>query len=740
MKFLSIAKKEIKSFLNTPTFYVVAGVFFLVTFLILFFAFQYLKFGTADTTQLFNAMAITMTFIVPTLTMGAFAREKGTGTYEYLLTIPVKVRDIILGKFTAYLGLISVLLLLTIPFVLSVGLIVPLDLGQVFAQYVGIVLFASALLSLGIWVSTFFNSEIPSFLITLILSLLLILGGTDWLNIIPTFARDTFQNLSILFHYQSLSNGVFDIKDLSFFAGFILIFFVLAHWGIKSEILSKKSEMFKKLYVNLALTIVLGFGIIFLFQNVYFRIDLTSDKRYSLSEATKNIVSQVPEEVSIKFYTSGNLPGELQSTQKSINDLLTDYARFLPGKIDYERINTSSSEDSRNEASDAGLQEILFQINSEDSSQSVVGYFGIVIDYKGTKEVINITSASNDLEFQITTKIKALAGLNKLKIGVLATGTKHTLDSTYTIVRSEIGKLFDFEQIKIEDGSLTLPEDLKVLLIPSVNQQLDDSVVNEIKAFFERGGSIMLLQDTLEISETGDVGGTETEFTLAKLFSEYGIEVNNEVAYDLLQNNVVSINNGLFQVPIDYPFWILPTRPDSNNEITQGAPSLPILWSNSLTIGTAEGVTVTPLYVTSTQSNTENKDTLDVSVQRMFSERENDKSLTIAASLEKGESRAIVVGDSDVFSDDIITSLVQRDSQDQLVFTFLINSLEWLSKEQSLTELRSKIRQVVRFTPDEAQISTLFIAAFGLPIASVIVFGSARNYLRKRRKDKVYEG
>ena len=581
MKFLSIAKKEIKVFLNTPTFYVVSSVFFLVSFIILFFAFQYLKFGTADTTQLFTAIAITMTFIIPTITMGAFAKEKGTGTYEYLLTTPVKVRDIILGKFTAYLGLIGVLLVLTLPFVLTVGLIVPLDIGQVFAQYVGILFFASALLALGIWVSTFFNSEIPSFLVTLILSLLLILGGTDFLNVVPGFAQDLFQSFSVLFHYQSLSNGVFDIKDISFFVGFILIFFVLAHWGIKSEVVAKKSQSFKTIYLNLVLTIVLALGIMFLFQNVYLRADLTGDQRYSLSEATRNIVGQVEKEVVIKFYTSGNLPGELQSTQKSINDLLTDYSRFLPGKVRYERINTTASEESRADASAAGLQEILFQIDSEDSSQSVVGFFGIVIDYEGEQKAINITSSTDDLEYQITTRIKELAGLAKLKIGVLATGTKHTLDTTYTILNSEIGTLFDFQQISVVEGNLAIPEDVKVLVIPGVNQQLEETVVATLKNFFENGGSILLMQDTLEVSPTAETGGIEIEFTLADFFSEYGVEVNNnEIAYDLLQNNVVAINNGLFQVPVDYPFWILPSRADLNDVITKGAQSLPILWAN----------------------------------------------------------------------------------------------------------------------------------------------------------------
>ncbi len=732
MKSFAVTKKELRSFINTPTFYVIGIVFFLVTFLLLFFVFQFIKFGSGDTTQLFNAVAITLTFILPAITMGAFSKGKGAGTYEYLLTSPLRVRDIILGKFFAYLSFTGILLALTLPFVLSIGTITPLDFGQVIAQYIGIYFYASALIALGIWVSTNFSSEIPTFLISLILGLILIVGGTDMLNIIPLALRDLFQTFGILFHYQSLSNGVFDVKDVSFFVGFIIVFLTLAHFAIKAEIFSRKSKEFKTLYTNLFLTIVLALSIIFLFQNVYLKLDLTSDKRYTLTDASKNIVGSVEGEVYIKLYTSSNLPGELQSVHKNINDLLTEYSRFIPNKVKYERINTSGSEDARSEAQADGLQEILFQVSSEDSSQSVVGFFGIVINYGDQKEVINLTAGTEDLEYQITTKIRKLAGLQTQKIGVLAKGVKNTLDTTYTTLNTEAGSLFSFVELSTEEGTLTIPEDIKVLLIPGANQVLEESVVETIKAYFDNGGSVMLLQDTLEPSTTSETGGEEVAFTLADLFSEYGVSVESEIVYDMVQNNVVGISNGLFQVPVDYPFWILPAQSDLNDPITKGAQNISLLWANALTIGQSAGVNVKPLYVTSNSSNTEGKEVLNISLQRNYNEREDDRQITVAASIEKGDSRAIVLGDSDVFSDEILSSLQSRDGQDQLVLTFMINSLEWLSKEQSISELRSKIRQTVRFTPDSSQITTLFISSIGIPVASIIAMAVARQYIRRR--------
>jgi ABC-2 type transport system permease protein len=732
MKFLSVTKKELRTFINTPAFYVIAIVFFLVAFLLLFFVFQFLKYGSGDTTELFNSVAITLTFILPAITMGAFSKEKGSGTYEYLLTSPLKIRDIILGKFFSYLVFTGALLVLTIPFVLSIGMITPLDLGQVIAQYIGIYFYASALIALGIWVSTNFSSEIPSFLITLILGLLLIVGGTDFLNIVPLALRDLFQTFSILFHYQSLSKGVFDIKDISFFIGFIGIFLALAHFAIKSEIFSKRSKDYRTLYTNLFLIIVLSLSVIFLFQNIYLKLDLTSDKRYTLTEASKNIVGSINDPVDIKFYTSSNLPGELQSTQRDINDLLVEYSRFIPNKVNYERINTSGSEEARDEATEAGLQEIRFEVNSEDSSQSVVGFFGIVINYGDQKEVLNITSGASDLEYQITTKIKKLAGLPSEKIGILSSNVKHELSSSYTTLNTEIGSLFELVALPVTDGALNIPEDINVLLIPGVITEIPESVIETIKTFFDDGGSVMLLQDTLEPNEASETGGVETAFTLADLFSEYGVSVEKEVVYDMVQNNIVGISNGLFQVPIDYPFWILPSQADSENQITKGAQNLSLLWANELTIGQAANVTVKPLYVTSPNSNTENKDVLNVSLQRNYNERDNDRVITIAASIEKGDSRAIVVGDSDMFGDEILSSLEQRDGQDQLVLTFMINSLEWLSREQSISELRGKIRQTVRFTPDAGQTTTLFISSIGIPVASIIALAVARQYIRRK--------
>jgi ABC-type transport system involved in multi-copper enzyme maturation permease subunit len=732
MKFLAVTKKELRTFINSPTYYVIGIVFFLVTFLLLFFAFQFLKFGSGDTTQLFNAVAITLTFILPAITMGAFSKEKGSGTYEYLLTSPLRIRDIILGKFFSYLAVVGVLLILTIPFVLTIGMITPLDFGQVVAQYIGIYFYASALIALGIWVSTNFSSEIPAFLITLIVGLLLIIGGTDFLNIVPFALRDLFQTFSILFHYQSLSNGVFDIKDVSFFIGFILIFLSLAHFAIKSEIVSRRSKDFKNLYINLGAIIVLSMVGVFLFQNVYLKLDLTSDGRYTLTEASKNIVGSIEDTVNIRFYTSSNLPGELQSTQKDVNDLLVEYSRFIPNKVKYERINTSASEEAKDEAQEAGLSEIQFQVSTEDSAQSVIGFFGIVIEYKDKKEVINITNGAEDLEYQITTRIRKVAELPTQKIGILSTNVKHNLTTSYISFNEQVGSLFTFVELPAKDGNLEIPEDINVLLIPGIITDPGEAVVEKIKTFFDDGGSVMVLQDTLEPTQGSETGGTETAFTIAKIFSEYGVEIESEIVYDLVQNNVVGISNGLFQIPVDYPFWILPSESVDDNQITKGAPNLSLIWANPLTIGQAANIKVTPLYTTSPSSNTENKDVLNVALQRNYNEREDDRSITIAASIEKGDSRAIVLGDSDIFSDDILGSLADRDSQDQLVLTFMINSLEWLSREQSISELRGKIRQTIRFTPDAGQTTTLLISSIGIPIASIIALAVARQYIRRR--------
>jgi len=174
--------------------------------------------------QSFFAIAFwTLFFFIPALTMKQIAEERRSGTIEMLLTKPVSEWQVLWGKFLATLTLIGIALLLTLPYYFTVWSLGPIDHGAVWAGYLGLLLMSSAYISIGLFASSMTNNQIVAFLLALFIGIFFhLLFGFISANI-SGLAATVLNYLSLSTHYDSITRGVIDTKDILYFLSIIFM-------------------------------------------------------------------------------------------------------------------------------------------------------------------------------------------------------------------------------------------------------------------------------------------------------------------------------------------------------------------------------------------------------------------------------------------------------------------------------------------------------------------------------------
>ena len=171
----------------------------------------------------FNIAYWTLFFFIPALTMKLIAEEKKTGTLEILLTKPISDWQILWGKFLSVLLLIMVALALTLPYYITVWSLGPVDHGAVWSGYLGLILMSSAYISIGIFTSSITNNQIVAFLLALLIGIFFhIIFGMLASGFSGT-AGSVLNYLSLSTHFESISRGVIDSKDLVYFISIVFI-------------------------------------------------------------------------------------------------------------------------------------------------------------------------------------------------------------------------------------------------------------------------------------------------------------------------------------------------------------------------------------------------------------------------------------------------------------------------------------------------------------------------------------
>lgn len=223
---LVLAGKEIRQIFLSPIAYTFLSVFIL--FVTYFFFREFFLVSQATMDGFFGLFPIAFAFVIPGLTMRTWAEERKQGTIEFLLTSPIETWHIVLAKFVAGLVLVVLCALMTAYVPYTVSSFGPIDWGPVIGGYLGAIFLGATFIAVGMFLSSFTQDQIVSFLLGGIVLLALVLVGYFSDEFAPGGWMAAFTRaISPTTRYQSIGRGVIDVRDLFYFVAMTAFFLYL---------------------------------------------------------------------------------------------------------------------------------------------------------------------------------------------------------------------------------------------------------------------------------------------------------------------------------------------------------------------------------------------------------------------------------------------------------------------------------------------------------------------------------
>ncbi len=220
----TIAKKELQSYFDSLIAYILLVLFLGFSgFFTWLFGSDIFYVGQASLATFFSIAYWTLFFFTPALTMRLLAEENKSGTIELLLTKAVTDRQVVWGKFLSALLLVIIALAFTFPYVITLSKIGNIDAGEIICGYAGLALMSGAYISIGLYASSITNNQIVAFLLALSIGLFFHIIFEVLAGNFTGFMAQVFITLSLNNHFESISRGVVDTRDLVYFASIIFV-------------------------------------------------------------------------------------------------------------------------------------------------------------------------------------------------------------------------------------------------------------------------------------------------------------------------------------------------------------------------------------------------------------------------------------------------------------------------------------------------------------------------------------
>ncbi|WP_459211613.1 gliding motility-associated ABC transporter substrate-binding protein GldG [Aquimarina rhabdastrellae] len=328
---LALIRKEITTFFASAVGYLVIAIFLILNSLFLWVfksEFNIFDTGFASIAPFFQVAPWILLFLIPAVTMRSISEERKLGTLELLLVKPFSHLQLVLGK---YFGAFLLIFIALIPSLLYVLTIIQLgdpignfDLGSTLGSYIGLLLLCALYTAIGIFASAITPNQIVAFLVATFLCFFFYFGFSGIANYQFLGELDyIIEQWGMQLHYERINRGIIDSRDVFYFLGLTAFFIVLT-----TTFLTKKTTKFRFQYIGIALVAVFLINIIG--NNFYKRFDLTQDQRFTVSEATENIILDVNTPIIIDVLLKGSFPAEFKRLQAETRQLLEEFNALNP--------------------------------------------------------------------------------------------------------------------------------------------------------------------------------------------------------------------------------------------------------------------------------------------------------------------------------------------------------------------------------------------------------------------------
>ncbi len=723
-----IARRDLRALFDLPTGYILLVVFIVVNDF-MFFRQAYL-FRVASLRAMLELLPWMFLFFVPAVTMRALADEVRSGTLEVVLAQPITELQLLLGKFLGQLLFVWAALALTFPIPIGLSLGADLHSGVIVAQYVGAALLAAAFTAVGVWTSSLTDNQITAFIIGIaVMFVLVMIGLSPVLDGLPPALSAIAARLGVLSHFRDMARGVIDLRDAIYFITLCAAFLSLAYAALMRGRLSHVGQELKRLRTATAL-IVVGLVVVNLFgRHIRGRLDLTPGRAYTLSRATRDVVGDLADIVTLKLFVSNELPPEISLLRRDLDDLLRDYRGAGNGMLRVIVQDPADSPEIQEEAQRLGVPPVQFNVVGESQFTVRDGYLGLAIQYADQSETIPFIQRTDDLEYRLSSFIRGMTLEDKPTVALYTAAAQQQTPRTFNVFRQELEKIYNVNTLNLPaEGQ---PGDsVDVLVLIGAPATVEAEQADRFRAFFDRGGSAFIMADGMQLPG-------QQEFVMAQdvlwngFLEPFGVAIASNMVYDLLSNEQVSLPTRFGQMIAPYPLWVraFSTRRNAVNQDIEGV-FMP--WTSTVDTTGATAGTVIPLFVTSQGAGIDSMLAM-LAPQRQFRRDGLDVRLLGVAvnplavdDVQGPRGRVVVVGNSDLLQDNFV-----RGNPNNLAFG--LNAVDWLAQEEALIGIRAKNRTppALVFSSDAKRDFVKHANVIGVPLALVIL--AVLRFVRRRR-------
>jgi gliding-associated putative ABC transporter substrate-binding component GldG len=489
-----------------------------------------------------------------------------------------------------------------------------------------------------------------------------------------------------------------------------------------------------KYTISIILFVAIILVINILSEHLYFRLDLTEENQYTLSKATREILHELEEPVTVKAYFSKDLPAQLIKTKNDFREMLVEYGRLSGQMLVYEFVSPNENDELETEAMQNGIQPVMINVREKDQMKQQRAYMGAVLSLGDRKETIPVVQPGLAMEYTLSTAIKKLSVTDKPVVGLLQGQGEPGLNQL-TQVNQELSVLYRIENVRITDSTF-IPGYINTLAIVRPTDTIPPVVFRRLDEFLGRGGRLFIAMNRV----SGDLQnqyGSGLYTGLESWLRGKGLVVNENFLIDANCVNATmqqQIGNAIQISSIAIPHIPRLNR-FADHPITSGLEEVIFQFASTMDFMGDSAITYTPLVFSSDQSGIQSAPQYFNYTRRWTQADFPMQKLVVGAALEgnlagDANSKMVVFADGDF---PVNPGGQQQINPDNV--SLMVNSIDWLSDDTGLIALRTKgvssrpIRQL-----EDGTRTLLKWLNFLLPIVLVLIYGFIRFQYRKNQR------
>ncbi|MBK5286260.1 MAG: Gldg family protein [Bacteroidia bacterium] len=476
-------------------------------------------------------------------------------------------------------------------------------------------------------------------------------------------------------------------------------------------------------------------------NSYFFRLDFTSDKRYTLSDATKDILKNVKEPITVKAYFSENLPPDIAKTRRDFKDLLIEYANRSKGKVVYEFINPNEKEELETQAAQSGIQPVMINVREKDQMKQQKAYLGAVIQMGDKSDAIPFMQPGAAMEYALSSSIKKLSVAEKPTIGILQGHGEPSLQAIQQ-ANQALSILYTVEPVTLNDTGSILDR-IRTLAIIDPKDTFPESHIHHIEEFVAKGKNIFIAYNR-ESADLNKATGSPRHTGLEDWLAKKGITIEDQFVVDANCGAVqVRQQQGqfMYNTQMQFPYFPLINKFEEN-PVTKGLEQVVLRFPSPLKYSGDSSIKFTPIVKSSPKSGTIPSPTF-FNVQKQWTNSDFPlPGITIGAVLAgkiSGDvsSKMVVIANGD-FAVNGEGQMAQQLPADNV--NLLVNSVDFLSDDTGLIELRTKgvSSRPLDATEDGTKIFYKYLN-FLLPILLIVAYGFIRVQMKRSQRGRRME-